>query len=207
MGTNHPFDLFNGGGFSRRWIIDPQSGQPVEAMPNRAWLESRSKDKLVGYVLDLARKLELDRREPSTVDIPLSVEPQPLNGGPAHGNICACRPSRESHAPRPANDLAYQLYPLDGQYAPLGIELSDDVVVGGAVHGIYPNLDLMPYGAEELGVSRLHAMLRPTKARLLDLVAQTAPFAIGSVVVAARPWRCRIMMLFGSARWLSGSTL
>jgi hypothetical protein len=172
MGTNHPFDLFKDGSYSRRSIIDPQSGQPVEAMLNRTWLASRPKDELVGYVLELARELKVDRRGQSTVDIPVSLEPQPPDESPAPHVVEFLRLPAESRKPRAQVRLTTWriiLTGLDSQYAPLGLELSDDVVVGRAVHGIHPDLDLMPYGAEELGVSRLHAMLRPTEAQLLLL--------------------------------------
>jgi hypothetical protein len=50
---------------------------------------------------------------------------------------------------------------------PLGIEIGRDAIVGRERGDFKPDIDLTPYGALELGMSRRHAMLRPTKGRLL----------------------------------------
>lgn len=49
------------------------------------------------------------------------------------------------------------------------LELCGDVFVGRVADGIHPDLDLTPYAGVELGVSRQHALLRPTTSRLLVL--------------------------------------
>lgn len=47
------------------------------------------------------------------------------------------------------------------------LELCGDVFVGRVADGIRPDLELTPYGAVEMGVSRQHALLRPTPSKLL----------------------------------------
>jgi hypothetical protein len=49
------------------------------------------------------------------------------------------------------------------------LELCGDVFIGRMAGGINPDLDLTPYEGAELGVSRQHALLRPTTSRLLVL--------------------------------------
>jgi len=50
---------------------------------------------------------------------------------------------------------------------PPGLELCGDVFAGRVAGGIQPDLDLTVYAGAELGVSRLHALLRPTPSHLL----------------------------------------
>jgi hypothetical protein len=50
---------------------------------------------------------------------------------------------------------------------PIGIEIGRDAIVGRERDDFKPDIDLTPYGALELGISRRHAMLRPTKNNLL----------------------------------------
>lgn len=60
-----------------------------------------------------------------------------------------------------------ELQGLRSGHAPLGIEVLGDVVLGiDRGDGITIDLDLNPYGAAECGVSRKHAMMRPTRNRL-----------------------------------------
>ena len=49
----------------------------------------------------------------------------------------------------------------DERLPPFGIEVFDDIMIGRQ-KDIEIDLDLTPYGAEALGVSRRHALLRPT---------------------------------------------
>jgi pSer/pThr/pTyr-binding forkhead associated (FHA) protein len=57
-----------------------------------------------------------------------------------------------------------ELHGLRHGEGPLGLDVVGDVVLGrGSVGENAPDLDMEPYGAFQLGVSRRHAMLRPTK--------------------------------------------
>lgn len=60
----------------------------------------------------------------------------------------------------------------------LGLEIYDDVVVGRAALGSKLGIDLTPYGAEVMGVSRRHAMFRPGKYSLflIDLGSKNGTF-------------------------------
>jgi hypothetical protein len=60
-----------------------------------------------------------------------------------------------------------ELHGLVRDMAPLGLDIIGDVILGrGGTSGDAPDLDLDPYGAFESGVSRQHAMLRPSRTSL-----------------------------------------
>ncbi len=55
-----------------------------------------------------------------------------------------------------------ELHGLQAGKGPLGLDIVGDVVVGRAGGDTHVDLDLEPYNASHCGVSRRHAMLRPT---------------------------------------------
>lgn len=60
-----------------------------------------------------------------------------------------------------------ELHDLGSGSTPLGLEIVGDTVLGrGKTGAAIPDLDLDEYRAFDLGVSRRHALLRPTKNRL-----------------------------------------
>jgi hypothetical protein len=60
-----------------------------------------------------------------------------------------------------------ELQGLGSQHTPIGIEVRGDIMLGvDRGDEPHPDLDLGVYGAGELGVSRSHAMIRPTRNRL-----------------------------------------
>lgn len=68
----------------------------------------------------------------------------------------------------------------------LALEVHDDVVVGRTGSGIKPDLDLTRYGGGILGVSRRHALLRPSSdgLQLIDLGSTNGTFCNGSRISA-----------------------
>lgn len=71
-----------------------------------------------------------------------------------------------------ANQLEYrwwrvELHPSGGNHDILGLDILDDVIIGrGDDPSANPDLDLEPFGASRHGVSRQHALLRPTEDNL-----------------------------------------
>lgn len=71
--------------------------------------------------------------------------------------------------------------------SPMGFDIYADTVIGRGAGAGGPDLDLSPYRALELGVSKRHAMLRPTGKQLflIDLVSNngirinSAPLPVG----------------------------
>lgn len=60
-----------------------------------------------------------------------------------------------------------ELVGFGGRTAPHGIEIAGDVILGVPRAGFEPpDLDLSPYRADEKGVSRRHALIRPSRNRL-----------------------------------------
>lgn len=76
----------------------------------------------------------------------------------------------------------FKLLSNNPNHKPLGLEIYDDVIVGRTLAGSSPDLDLEEYGAEEKGVSRQHAVLRPSKSSLylIDLYSTNGTFVNGS---------------------------
>ena len=59
------------------------------------------------------------------------------------------------------------LISLNSEKTPLPLEIYDDITIGRALGGVQVDLDLTTFRGLELGVSRLHARLRPTTETLL----------------------------------------
>lgn len=66
------------------------------------------------------------------------------------------------------------LHKLGDNVEPTGLRLNQDVMLGrGGTTSQPSSLDLSTYGAQERGVSRLHAMLRPTRRKLFIIDMQS----------------------------------
>lgn len=74
-------------------------------------------------------------------------------------------PRQSDKTPEEATKSTWRLILIsqNPQQPLLGLEVFDDVRIGRGAQDIDLDLDLNPYGAEELGVSHFHAMLRPTE--------------------------------------------
>lgn len=68
------------------------------------------------------------------------------------------------------------------KHDPLRFKIRDDVFIGREAGGIVPDIDLTDYGAADCGVSRQHALLRPTKdsLHLIDLDSTNGTFRNGT---------------------------
>lgn len=88
----------------------------------------------------------------------------------------------------------------------LGIDLCGDVLIGRAVGDVRPDLDLTKYGGLSLGVSRRHALLRPTESNLflIDLGSSNGTFRNGSPVRvgSAQAIRDRDVLSFGGVHFM-----
>ena len=78
-------------------------------------------------------------------------------------------------------------------HKPLGLEICDDVIIGRGADNLKPDLDLTKHDAEQLGVSRQHAMLRPTKKELLlvDLGSTNGTYCNAEKVHLGSPRRLK----------------
>jgi hypothetical protein len=75
---------------------------------------------------------------------------------------------------------------LQNKKKTLGLVISDDVFVGRMAGGLIPDIDLTRFAPESLGVSRQHALLRPTETDLylVDLDSTNGTFHNGVRVSA-----------------------
>ena len=55
----------------------------------------------------------------------------------------------------------------DSKHPPLSLRIVGDIVLGRKAEGVNPDVDLNPYEPGLHGVSRTHAMIRPTPDQLL----------------------------------------
>lgn len=76
----------------------------------------------------------------------------------------------------------------DRRRPPLGLTVLGDVVVGRKVQGVNPDLDLSDYDEGRAGISRIHALIRPTMEGLLlsDLGSTNGTFVDGDKLVTGR---------------------
>jgi hypothetical protein len=78
---------------------------------------------------------------------------------------------------------------LNAEKIPLPLEIYDDITIGRSHGEIQVDLDLTPFRGLEMGVSRLHARLRPTKDNLLifDQQSTNGTFCNFKIATATQP--------------------
>jgi len=83
-------------------------------------------------------------------------------------NFCKL-PAHSKKSPEEAALTTWRivLISLNSQKDPLALEIHDTITVGRSIGKITVDLDLTPYLALELGVSREHAVIHPTEQALL----------------------------------------
>jgi hypothetical protein len=157
----------------------------------KSGLINKTKDELVEIVLRLEarlNRLETDISEEETRVIVRSEAHAPnlaslsfkvQIGNTNHLRIPAKANGENGKSLAPIWRLV--LVSSDTRHTPLGLEIHDDVVVGREESGSRFGLDLTDYHAELLGVSRRHALLRPTKRSLfaIDLGSKNGTYLNG----------------------------
>jgi hypothetical protein len=150
-----PGDEDTGGGSPRRLVSRMMSESTNEELV----------DMLFQGVQELKRRLSRETTKVSTgqlPDIPVSF------AVPSTGQFIRLPPPPAAEgAAGEANIWRIVLLSNTAPDKPIGIEIGRDAVIGRERGDFKPDIDLTPYGALDLGVSRRHAMLRPTKDSLL----------------------------------------
>lgn len=179
-------------------------------------LLGKSKAELVGIILRLEARLH--RYEPAVAQDKTRV----LQTSEAYApnlatlsfrtRIGAVDYRRLPHAPaRTLNgreDTAWKviLISADPTHKALALEVYDDVVVGRRVEGTELDLDLAAYNAGSLGVSRRHALLRPSRLSLflIDLGSSNGTYCNGvrMSVGQAQRLREREIISFGKLHFM-----
>lgn len=165
-----------------------ESSQEDQSVPettiiDRSVLAGKSHDELVEMILKISPKVpkQTSRLDPNT----LSDTIHAFNAHTKVPEVGTFRrlPSQAGRRRWGEIDDAYRiiLTPFMPGYPPLGIEVYDDIFIGRESGGIIPDLDLNEYGGAEAGLSRQHALLRPTKDHLylLDMESTNGTFCNG----------------------------
>jgi FHA domain-containing protein len=147
----------------------PVPGQPLDIKAAyRRWLESKSKDELVDLIINIETQnpdIEITRKmiqaqasgqmtTPATYHIPETL---------TYLRLPVIR-KQPKDSPHPLWKIV--MVSVDQSYTPIGLEIDEEITIGRTTGEVFPDLDLTPYGATTKGVSRLHAMLRPTESGL-----------------------------------------
>jgi len=97
----------------------------------------------------------------------------------------------QEEAPRIEMGRAMIQIEIQGGNAPLVLELEDQIVIGRRDPSTKeaPDIDLTPYGAYQMGISRRHAIIRmePPYIMLTDLGSRNGTFVNGTKLDAHQP--------------------
>jgi hypothetical protein len=131
----------------------------------RDWLREQSKDELVEIILALRAKLQRQTTSIASAaswvpfDAPAfeaRIDPRDLT------YVRLVFTPDEQRKPNARKAWRAIWVSTESGEAPVALEVYGDAFVGRSGGGITPDLDLSRFGAEGLGVSRHHALLRPT---------------------------------------------
>jgi hypothetical protein len=140
-------------------------------------LGEKSRDELIEIILELKAKMPkaTGRLSPDAASVTFGAgresKPEDYVWLPATG-----RPAPGQKVVDPV--WRVQFISADPKNKPLSMDIHGDVLVGRTAGGVHVDLDLTTYGAAEGGVSRQHALLRPTKSSLflIDLESTNGTF-------------------------------
>jgi hypothetical protein len=149
----------------------PEDEQPdlrEDTLLSQEWLEGEPRDRLVDLIFELVLELKARLRGETLVTpaIPAdsfipeqSIDVQEFVRLPA---VSAKEPDEVAKT-----SWRIVLISSNPDHQPLGLEVYDDVTIGRWAEGKKIDLDLTEYDAEQLGVSRWHALLIPDEDRVL----------------------------------------
>ncbi|MBN1122820.1 MAG: FHA domain-containing protein [Anaerolineae bacterium] len=153
------------------------------------WIKTRSDEELISLIHVLSTELNL-RKIRFTDSMPIASLPRSISLDDKDIKVDKFI-RKPPGAKKPFGKKAWQiiLVCLDKEHEPLGLEIVDDITIGRLTDETPVDLDLNPYHAEEYGVSREHAMLRPSDESLLisDLGSTNGTYYEGSKVVLGQP--------------------
>jgi hypothetical protein len=185
-------------------MSEPEEGQPVPMKPeneqpapeepkialpapkaedtllSRQWIEGKSKEELINLIFEIALELKA-RVEEATKQVTPATTPLSFRSVPdtdVEEFIRLPAASTKKPAEIAGTTWRVMLISSNPSHKPIGLEVYDDVFVGRMASGATRDLDLTKHDAEELGVSRRHALLHPTKDNLflIDLGSTNGTF-------------------------------
>ncbi len=135
---------------------------------NREWLETKSKEELIDFILYLAQRLKAGTTFDTTI---ISQDNEGLEFSPMVESEVMEFTRLPTTSKAPQSEAAWRIILISPgeNNKPLGFEIVEDVVVGRRGGKPSADLDLTPFSGITKGVSRFHAVLHPTKDALLLL--------------------------------------
>ena len=135
------------------------------------WLRGKTREELVDMLIEIALALKSKSANDST-HVPATIYAVPSDFPKYSMHDFAdfvSLPFASIKSPKEAMRTLWRvvLIPHEVDQTPLALEVYDDTKLGRLAQGVRIDIDLTAYGAEELGVSREHAMLRPEEDSLL----------------------------------------
>jgi hypothetical protein len=133
---------------------------------NKQWLDAKSNDELIDIILFLAT--EVSSKSTATTQFFSNqlnnLEFQEVEARPAKAKQFVSLPLGTIKN----NFLSWRitLISTDSANAPLNLEINDEITIGCKGAQKYIDLNLTEYGAKDKGVSRLHAVFKPTNGKL-----------------------------------------
>lgn len=132
------------------------------------WLKKRTDEELIELMVMVSNELKSRKSEPTqriAVDeVPISFSD--VKDIPLEKYIRLPSKSRELVTPK-SRIWHIVLVSSDPEHKPLPLKIMGDIVIGRKVEGVNPDLDLTLYEPDKYGISRTHAMIRPTSDQLL----------------------------------------
>ncbi|GAB4482295.1 MAG: hypothetical protein Kow00124_31020 [Anaerolineae bacterium] len=143
----------------------------IEGTPlDPAWIKVRTNEELVGLLYEISRELKsrLVRETEEVFWVAAPESFQTLTSDDAFEFVRL--PARSTRSADEARETTWRIVLIGSkpEHRPIAVEIFDDVTIGRKVEGAAaPDIDLTDYDADRLGVSREHALLRPTRDGLL----------------------------------------
>lgn len=143
---------------------DRRQRQPQTSTLDRRWLKSKTKVELVELLVEITLELKGRLADETSPGFMYVQEPPSF----PDINLGTIRSFQQVPASGFAADRwRVVLISSDPDRLPLGLEICGDITIGRQTENTQVDLDLTSYRAEELGVSREHALLRPTESCLM----------------------------------------
>jgi hypothetical protein len=160
--------------------IAPPAPKAEDTLLSRQWIEGKSKEELIHLIFEIALELKV-RVEEATKRVAPTTAPLSFRSVPAAEVEEFVRlPTVSTKKPEEVAATTWRVMLISSNpgHKPIGLEVYDDIFVGRMTAGATRDLDLTRYDAEELGVSRRHALLHPTKDNLflIDLGSTNGTF-------------------------------
>ena len=158
-----------------------------EKLLDRSWLQTRSQEELISAileaVLELKAKIEKSTEQVAIAQPPIAFRADADIDVEKYVRLPLTLAEEKDAAETEKRTWRVILVGAEAKHEPLGLEIYNDVTFGRlAPGGTPPDLDLTKYDAGEKGVSRRHALLRPTETKLLllDLGSTNGTFCNGT---------------------------